>query len=239
MVLSAPERITRLIEVAAALSKTMTPEQVAEVVTTKGLAALGARGGALLRLDDEAGDYVLHAVPTEGEPRPVVRLPHEPPICPSPSAREPGERSRPEPRACACPLLIRGHAIGAIALEFGPGRAPWSQRRVAFLEATVEQCSQALERARLYALERVRREELEHSNRMKDDFLGIVSHELRTPLSAILGWARMLKRGMLDEPRERGSARSRRSSETRRFRRGWSTTCSTSRASSAASWRST
>jgi CheY-like chemotaxis protein/nitrogen-specific signal transduction histidine kinase len=58
-----------------------------------------------------------------------------------------------------------------------------------------DQCAQAFERARLYAIEQVRREELERSNRLKDDFLGIVSHELRTPLSAILGWARMLKRG--------------------------------------------
>ena len=41
---------------------------------------------------------------------------------------------------------------------------------------------------------------------MKDDFLGIVSHELRTPLSAILGWARMLKRGMLTSPRARERA---------------------------------
>ena len=66
MVLSAPERITRLIEVAAALSKTMTPEQVAEVVTTKGLAALGARGGALLRLDDEMVRYWDAPVNTPG-----------------------------------------------------------------------------------------------------------------------------------------------------------------------------
>src|SRR5262249_24056256 len=84
--------------------------------------------------------------------------------------------------------------------------APRGAEAVAFLEATVEQCSQALERARLYALERIRREELEHSNRMKDDFLGIVSHELRTPLTAILGWARMLKRGMLTSPRAREQA---------------------------------
>jgi signal transduction histidine kinase/CheY-like chemotaxis protein len=203
MVLSAPERITRLIEVAAALSKTMTPEQVAEVVTTKGLAALGARGGALLRVDDEVGDYVLHAS-ADGEPRSVVRLPTTADLPIAMCARS-GRALSAGPESMCLPLLIRGHAIGAIALEFGPG-GPVGAEALAFLEATVEQCSQALERARLYALERVRREELEHSNRMKDDFLGIVSHELRTPLSAILGWARMLKRGMITSPRGRERA---------------------------------
>ena len=203
MVQSAPERITRLIEVAAALSRAMTPEQVAEVVTTKGIAALGARGGALLRLDDEAGDYVLHAC-ADGEPRSVVRLPLASDLPIAACART-GRPVSAEPESLCLPLLIRGHAIGAIALEFGAGTA-LGPEALAFLQATVEQCSQALERARLYALERVRREELEHSNRMKDDFLGIVSHELRTPLSAILGWARMLKRGMLTSPRARERA---------------------------------
>jgi signal transduction histidine kinase/ActR/RegA family two-component response regulator len=203
MVLSAPERITRLIEVAAALSKTMTPEQVAEVVTTKGLTALGARGGALLRLDDEAGDYVLHAC-ADGEPRSVVRLSRAADLPIAVCART-GRPFSSGPESMCLPLLIRGHSIGAIALEFGPG-GPVGPEALAFLQATVEQCSQALERARLYALERVRREELEHSNRMKDDFLGIVSHELRTPLSAILGWARMLKRGMITSPRARERA---------------------------------
>ena len=203
MVLSAPERITRLIEVASALSKTMTPEQVADVVTTKGLPALGARAGALLRLDDEAGDYVLHAC-ADGEPRSVVHLPLAADVPIAVCART-GRALSVEPESLCLPLLIRGHAIGAIALEFGPG-GPLGQEALAFLEATVEQCSQALERARLYALERIRREELEHSNRMKDDFLGIVSHELRTPLSAILGWARMLRRGMLTSPQARERA---------------------------------
>lgn len=39
----------------------------------------------------------------------------------------------------------------------------------------------------------------EEATRAKDEFLAIVSHELRTPLTAILGWARMIKTGNLDE----------------------------------------
>ena len=36
-------------------------------------------------------------------------------------------------------------------------------------------------------------------NQAKDEFLAVISHELRTPLTSILGWARMLRMGGLDE----------------------------------------
>jgi PAS domain S-box-containing protein len=39
----------------------------------------------------------------------------------------------------------------------------------------------------------------EEANRAKDEFMAIVSHELRTPLTAILGWARLLQAGRLEE----------------------------------------
>ena len=55
------------------------------------------------------------------------------------------------------------------------------------------------ERDRLLVIAQEAREEAEASNRMKDQFLAIVSHELRTPLNSILGWARLLQTGGLDE----------------------------------------
>jgi two-component system CheB/CheR fusion protein len=46
--------------------------------------------------------------------------------------------------------------------------------------------------------ERTARAEAEGANRAKDEFLSVLSHELRTPLTAMLGWARVLRRGALD-----------------------------------------
>lgn len=57
----------------------------------------------------------------------------------------------------------------------------------------------AEEREAALRAEQHARQDAEHANRLKDEFLMAVSHELRTPLTAIRGWARMLQSGQIAE----------------------------------------
>jgi signal transduction histidine kinase len=61
-----------------------------------------------------------------------------------------------------------------------------------------------LERERLLARERAAREEAEHANALKDQFLAMLSHELRNPLNAVVGWAQVLSRRYEDPALQKG-----------------------------------
>lgn len=55
------------------------------------------------------------------------------------------------------------------------------------------------EREKLLGSERSARREAEIATRLREEFMATVSHELRTPLNSILGWARLMKDGELDD----------------------------------------
>ncbi len=97
----------------------------------------------------------------------------------------------------AVPVISRsGETLGG--LFFGhedPGQ--FGTREEELVAGLAAQASITVDNARLVEELRRRTAQAEEASRLKDEFLSTASHELRTPLNAILGWARMLRSGVL------------------------------------------
>jgi signal transduction histidine kinase/ActR/RegA family two-component response regulator len=92
------------------------------------------------------------------------------------------------------PLRIQGRTIGAVTMARSNSGRRFDEEDVRVAEDAASRTALAVDNARAY-------EQLQTANQLKDEFLATLSHELRTPLNAILGYARMLRSGILKEER--------------------------------------
>lgn len=215
----AANRTTRLQAVTAALSESLTPVQVAEVIVEQSMAALEADGAlmALLKLDGRTLE-VVRAVGYDISPEESrTQFSIDSPL-PLAEAVRTGQAVWAEPLAdrlaryphlaetykrfpfeawISLPLVVEGKAVGGLSLSFTRFKL-LNQDDRDFILALSRQCAQAIVRAQLYEAEQWARAEAERANRIKDEFLAVLSHELRSPLNPILGWSKLLQTRKFD-----------------------------------------
>lgn len=208
------ERLGRLQRVTAALSEAVTPEDVSTVVLRECIHSFGAGGGAVYLLTSDGN--ALELVGQQGHPERalegfrVLPLDARAPLCDAARERTPGFyesfedcwRKYPALReaigvgnfeaSAALPLVGRGQLLGVLGVRFEHRRSFEAGDRALLLTIS-DLCSQALERARLFAAERVARSSAETASRSKDEFLAMLSHELRNPLAPIATAVQLMK----------------------------------------------
>jgi PAS domain S-box-containing protein len=103
------------------------------------------------------------------------------------------------------PLASQGRLLGKFMIYYDAPHA-FSSMEVQLAEGIAQHVAFGVSRVisdaafeDLLAREQAARREADSANRSKDEFLAVLSHELRTPLNAIIGWARMLRGGVLGE----------------------------------------
>ncbi|MDH4135530.1 MAG: GAF domain-containing protein [Anaerolineae bacterium] len=98
--------------------------------------------------------------------------------------------------ALAVPLKVRGQVIGALDFYETDQARDWSAEDIAMVEAVANQVALAIENARAYEELQKTAERLREMDRLKTQFLANMSHELRTPLNSIIGFSRVILKGI-------------------------------------------
>ncbi|MBC7563865.1 MAG: GAF domain-containing protein [Gemmatimonadaceae bacterium] len=109
------------------------------------------------------------------------------------------------------PLRRNGVMFGVMAVDFGePHSRQDLESRLPLLTAIADQCTLALDRARLIKRERMARSDVEvalnaadRASQDKSTFLAEVSHEVRTPLQSISAYAMLLLHDTMEPLSER------------------------------------
>ena len=98
--------------------------------------------------------------------------------------------------AFSAPLMVRGDVLGLISLGRQRDHPMIDEREKAVLRSAAVNIGVALENANLYQEAQETAERLREVDRLKSEFLANMSHELRTPLNSIIGFSRVMLKGI-------------------------------------------
>ena len=89
------------------------------------------------------------------------------------------------------PLIAKNKTLGVLGL-YTKQEHEFSPEEIEFFNTLADRAAIAIHNARLY-------EQMAKANKIKDEFLSVMSHELRTPLNVVVGYAGMIRDGLLGE----------------------------------------
>jgi len=154
-------------------------------------AATGEAGEEMLRRSHSlpvGSRSIVGTVTSTGEPLIVNNTSIDPIHRPNPLL--------PETRSeAAIPLRIGRRVIGAIDIQSTKVDA-FSQAEITVLQTLADQIAVAIDNARSYELAQEAINEMRELDSLKTQFLANMSHELRTPLNSIIGFSRVILKGI-------------------------------------------
>jgi len=86
--------------------------------------------------------------------------------------------------------------VGVLEFDMPQDGEEWSEEDKQLVEAVAQQLGSALQDMRSYQLTQQALEEMREADHLKSQFLANMSHELRTPLNSIIGFSRVILKGI-------------------------------------------
>jgi len=94
------------------------------------------------------------------------------------------------------PIRLQDSLLGSIELEENQFGREWSEEDRELVQEVAEDLALSLQNARSYQLTVQALEEMREADSLKSQFLANMSHELRTPLNSIIGFSRVILKGI-------------------------------------------
>jgi len=94
------------------------------------------------------------------------------------------------------PIRVQDVDLGSLVFDTRQDGQPWTDEDRALAEAVSQQLAVALQDARSNQLTQNALAEMREADRLKTQFLANMSHELRTPLNSIIGFSRVILKGI-------------------------------------------
>jgi signal transduction histidine kinase len=94
------------------------------------------------------------------------------------------------------PISGQEGPVGLLEFDSPEKAEAWSDDDKALVEAVAQQLGSALQDMRSYQLTQAALEEMREADQLKSQFLANMSHELRTPLNSIIGFSRVILKGI-------------------------------------------